>query len=1152
MDVLERLLFDLCSCLDEESLLESKVIVQNIELVVIGESSSSQFDNEYALNLLFQSETPPSLLKFLNCGVRHKDRRIIQGKIEAYKFIGKYITYLGLQVESLSLSIFNNCYDLFRHEESKEVKQHCLLPMKKLLSLALVRNVTNMQSCMMQTATTLDYVENFLTPANINLNALYQNLLSNLHTSKQSKGGRSEILKVLGLLVRIYPDHESTVSNITTILNDCDQFLKSNFAGSVEPDFPCIAGCFSCLDRCMHDFEERYVNSKELWVFLLKGVSSVLQEDVHRYAVVNKALRLIKNHASMFRNLVGLNIAESYKLLNSCCNTQKSSILKHAEGALLNVLTQASLYVVGELKSIGGSGVDGQGIITTPLRKTIDTMECLIKTFFRELDLEQDCVGNDNEEVGLQEGGGSIARVLKCIASVAPSLAAVAELQNAVGGSSAKQDLLATLVRVSDQNLNVLHKSLATQNMENSSVGVSVYNGRKLMFFLAMCSVVHAADVSISEEVLLYFLKTVPELIVHYPYLPDKYQTLAQHSFCVLIQGACRRETTCLFADIMEILIPCLFTRSISIVDVYDVDGLPVNMLTGTADGRLFSSYLPLWISLLHPFVAASKLSILYAIPAYSIPASRVFDSLCAQILHSLRSLDFSYTCGSMSGGGAGVSTDGIVATNPADQELLLNMVCLLDILLPNVVPSADSADAIDVALRDRFQYWIDEILLACVPLSVSFPMVSCFYRLIHIIIAHGEAVLGYISKPVSDNSVYSKRKSGHAKLKYYFGIVVGKLSLFRDELLSQALKMLFHASTCSMLPLVEVISSVSIALVSGAETVTAVGVLSSAVGNPELIEYLPAILPLLDKYLVAGSVQTIEGDTSLKLVKNHRSISGRGYNSGVSFVTMETAVDNLQFCILRFLGRVGGLNKLILPTAHETLQVSLDSIPREDGGAIALKVPLPADTSSSSNTPHIQTVSLAISNLLPRVVEVATHSNEQQMKITAGEVLHGLILYVVGLAATDPGGRTAPNSPYTCYYRKLFPAALSLSISDEVVVRELFSTLFLQLVRWFSGHNQVHADDSQCMIECILDGLCEPVDNSIREFCSDSLVEYVKWSIKQATAAQLRCTSSSNDSSVSAIHSLISRLLVYCVHPTVSKRHGAAMVLRKVYKFIG
>ena len=176
MDVLERLLYDLYSCLDEDSLLEAKIIIQNIELIVLGDSNatSTPLDNEYVMNLLFQSETPPNILKFLNSGVRHKDKVITQGKIEAYKFIAKYIIYLGLQVESLVLVIFNNCYDMFRHEESKEVKQNCLLPIKKILSLGLVRNVTNIQSCMNRSSNSaLVYIEKSLTPTNINLTSLY-------------------------------------------------------------------------------------------------------------------------------------------------------------------------------------------------------------------------------------------------------------------------------------------------------------------------------------------------------------------------------------------------------------------------------------------------------------------------------------------------------------------------------------------------------------------------------------------------------------------------------------------------------------------------------------------------------------------------------------------------------------------------------------------------------------------------------------------------------------------------------------------------------------------------------------------------------------------------------------------------------------------
>jgi len=144
----------------------------------------------------------------------------------------------------------------------------------------------------------------------------------------------------------------------------------------------------------------------------------------------------------------------------------------------------------------------------------------------------------------------------------------------------------------------------------------------------------------------------------------------------------------------------------------------------------------------MQPYNPASKLSIEYALPAYSIPSAQLFDCLCSQIVISLKSLDFSYTCGVGGAGTGASSTDAIAASNPADQELVLNMASLLDVLLPNLIPAhaAGLVSAIDDTLRLRFMHWIEDLLLLCVPLSVSFPLVSCFYRVIHILIAHGEA----------------------------------------------------------------------------------------------------------------------------------------------------------------------------------------------------------------------------------------------------------------------------------------------------------------------------------------------------------------------------------------------------------------------------
>jgi len=288
---------------------DPKAIVTSIDMVVYSETVGDTFEQELVADLLFRSNMPPSLFKFLDGSVRSKDKPIVQAKLSIMKFIAAYVKYSGGSIAAggVAGAVFAHSYDLYRREESREFKATCLLPIKKLLSAAIRDRGVGAASSW------------FSIPVESGeLGSLITHLLEELGASKQSKGGRCEILKVLGLLVRLYPDTEVVANAVPRVQDACDRLLAASFSSSsgAEPDFLAIAGCFSCLDHCMFDFEARYASSTksaQLWGWLLQAVSSVRAEDTHRYAIAGKALRLIENHAAIFRPIVAGNIRATYE-----------------------------------------------------------------------------------------------------------------------------------------------------------------------------------------------------------------------------------------------------------------------------------------------------------------------------------------------------------------------------------------------------------------------------------------------------------------------------------------------------------------------------------------------------------------------------------------------------------------------------------------------------------------------------------------------------------------------------------------------------------------------------------------------------------------------------------------------------------------------
>ena len=70
----------------------------------------------------------------------------------------------------------------------------------------------------------------------------------------------------------------------------------------------------------------------------------------------------------------------------------------------------------------------------------------------------------------------------------------------------------------------------------------------------------------------------------------------------------------------------------------------------------------------------------------------------------------------------------------------------------------------------------------------------------------------------------------------------------------------------------------------------------------------------------------------------------------------------------------------------------------------------------------------------------------DRQARIAAAELLHGIITYMVGAAASAPKIRTG-ESQYAAMYSLVLPAALGLSVCGDVVCRQLFHTLLFQVM---------------------------------------------------------------------------------------------------------
>uniref|UniRef100_A0A665X102 DNA-dependent protein kinase catalytic subunit n=1 Tax=Echeneis naucrates TaxID=173247 RepID=A0A665X102_ECHNA len=177
----------------------------------------------------------------------------------------------------------------------------------------------------------------------------------------------------------------------------------------------------------------------------------------------------------------------------------------------------------------------------------------------------------------------------------------------------------------------------------------------------------------------------------------------------------------------------------------------------------------------------------------------------------------------------------------------------------------------------------------------------------------------------------------------------------------------------------------------------------------------------------------------------------------------------------------------------------------------------------------------------LPRISELALSTSDRQTKVAACELLHSLVVYMIGKSAQMVEGKNTLPPMYKLH-KRLFPVLLRLACDVDQVTRQLFEPLVMQLIHWFTNNKKFESQDTVAVLEAILDGVVDPGDSTLRDFCGRCIEEFVKWSIKQTTPKQ-------QEKSPTNMKSLFKRIYSLALHPSGFKRLGAALVFNSIYR---
>lgn len=446
-----------------------------------------------------------------------------------------------------------------------------------------------------------------------------------------------------------------------------------------------------------------------------------------------------------------------------------------------------------------------------------------------------------------------------------------------------------------------------------------------------------------------------------------------------------------------------------------------------------------------------------------------------------------------------------LVPEKPHQYLTFLNLVELCSRVLPPTYASVDV---------DKLVKWAPVLAQVILERSAIFPLVSGFYKLMRIVFS------------IPGENYY---ENAHRLLDMAFL----RAKQYQDELFSACLQCILSAPVeivRSRYPQFEA-AAISALVMGGrswpdlaAQTIEAVenwfqvGILDSAA--------LKRILPHLGKFLSfkaqtnTGKLRTFETQAE----RSRRLKGGRGHGSVGEGVGAD--MDALDLRIVEFLGRIGGMNRFVLPSVEDSLAEGFrwDTQPRVAYNFRFVEQVL-----------HVQ-----LDDLVPRALDLARNAPQRQVKVAACEFLHALVLYMVGRShETSRGGSEAGS--LGAIYRHLFPGLLHLAVDTEGVARQLFKPLVLQLAAWFAHHTETENAETVALLEAAMDNLKSKAGGSLRDMCAQVVGIFFKWSVKTRRHGQ--GTRSSN------VRSLLRRIYFLMRHPDPYQRLGACLAFDNIYK---
>jgi DNA-dependent protein kinase catalytic subunit len=471
----------------------------------------------------------------------------------------------------------------------------------------------------------------------------------------------------------------------------------------------------------------------------------------------------------------------------------------------------------------------------------------------------------------------------------------------------------------------------------------------------------------------------------------------------------------------------------------------------------------------------------------------------------------------------------------PKDFELFLNLVNFCKMILPQIH-------------QELFEKWIYIFAKEVIIKSNQFPLVSGFYKLLGVTLKVSDqlkyfeqmdeaaapeldAMTDIDDEPASavTNMDLQTKRVCFTLISKFIQEVETRMKQYKDELLASCLSLVLSVPK-AFVTIADKVSSLQLCLKLGESYWPLACVALDALEQwtkslaAQLRPHLSRILPSFNSYLKATTssviyVQAQSGQQStLQRIEGTSALTADGEDD-------KKLKSEIQLRMLRLLAQLGGDNVNLIQDVDLATSSSEASIAWDTVKRVKFVVPF------QDVKPDVW-----LDDLLPRIVELAEEASDRQTKVAACELLHSVVLYMIGSNA-----KLEPVPVYKIYAR-LFPAMIRLAVDVEQVTRQLFEPLMMQVIHWFTKNQTEENTETMTLLDSIIECVASPSDGAVREFSAKCLTEFLKWSIKQSSKKQ-------QEKNPFNAKSLFKRVYSLMHHPNPYKRMGAYLTVKSLYR---